>query len=78
VPAPSPTRASDERIPSKEGIEAFKQRTLGKLDGLRCPEHRQPPRVHFQGTTLQTVTIRMSGCCNVLIALANQKIAGRA
>jgi hypothetical protein len=58
-------------------MEAFKRRTLGKLDGLRCPEHRQPPRVDFRGTTLQTITIRMSGCCDTLIALANQKIAGQ-
>jgi len=64
-----------DRIRSREGIEAFKQRTLGKLNGLRCPEHRRPPRVDFHGTTLQTVTIRMSGCCDTLIALANQKIA---
>jgi hypothetical protein len=57
-------------------IEEFKHRTLSKLNGLRCPEHRQPPRVEFRGTTLQSITIRMSGCCDALIALANQKIAG--
>jgi hypothetical protein len=58
-------------------IEEFKRSTLGKLNGVRCPKHRQPPQVHFQGSTLQTVTIRMSGCCDALIALANQKIAGQ-
>ena len=59
-----------------EALEDFKRHTLDKLDGLRCPLHRQAPRVQFRGATLQTVTIRMSGCCEALIALANQKIAG--
>ena len=58
----------------QEAIEDFKQHTLGKLDGLRCPVHRQAPRVDFHGTSLRTVSIRMSGCCDALIALANQKI----
>jgi hypothetical protein len=61
---------------SEECIEDFKRCTLGKLSGVRCPKHRQAPRVHFQGATLQTITIRMTGCCDALIALANQKIAG--
>ena len=73
---PSEERVTAEKRPAKR-IDEFKQHTLGKLSGLRCPQHRQPPRVHFQGTTLQTVTIRMSGCCDALIALANQKIAGQ-
>lgn len=61
----------------EERIEEFKRATLGKLSGLRCPRHRQPPQVRFEGATLQTVTIRMSGCCDALIALANKQIAGR-
>jgi hypothetical protein len=65
-------------IPSpEEAIEDFKQHTLGKLNGVRCPIHRQAPRIDFRGATLQTVTIRMSGCCDALIALANQRIAGQ-
>ena len=58
-------------------MEVFKQHTLRKLDGLYCAQHRQSPRVNFTGSTLQTVTIRMSGCCDTLIARANQKIAGQ-
>jgi hypothetical protein len=77
VPPLLAIRHPEQRVPLKKGIDEFKQLTLGKLSDLRCPEHRQPPRVDFQGTTLQTVTIRMSGCCDALIALANQKIAGR-
>jgi hypothetical protein len=69
-------RPSEERVAPEKRIEEFKRSTLGKLNGLRCPKHRQSPQVRFHGTTLQTVTIRMSGCCDALIALANQKIAG--
>jgi hypothetical protein len=67
----SMTRVSDQRI----AVDQFKRRTLNKLEGLRCGKHRQSPRVLFEGMTLQTVTIRMSGCCDALIARANQKIA---
>ena len=77
MPAVPATRPSEERPAWDNRIDEFKRSTLGKLNGLRCPQHRQAPQVHFQGTTLQTVTIRMSGCCDALIALANQKIAGQ-
>lgn len=70
-------RSSEQRIALEKGIDEFKQSTLGKLNGLRCPKHRQFPRVDFLGNTLQTMTIRMSGCCDALIAIANQKIAGQ-
>jgi hypothetical protein len=72
-----PVLAIGSRVPVSRGVDEFKRLTLGKLDGLRCPEHRRAPRVDFQGSTLQTITIRMSGCCDALIALANRKIAGR-
>ncbi len=72
----SEDRVTAEKQPGKR-IDEFKRHTLGKLHGLRCPQHRQGPQVHFEGATLQTLTIRMSACCDALIALANQKIAGQ-
>jgi hypothetical protein len=56
-------------------VEEFKRNTLRKLADVRCPDHHQPPRVHFRGTTLRDVSIRMTACCPKLAALANQKIA---
>ena len=58
-------------------IEAFKRRTEGKLSGLRCPDHGREPRLRFHGSSLRDVTVQMSGCCQKLIALANQRIAER-
>jgi len=58
-------------------VEEFKQLTLRKLEDLRCPDHRQPPHLRFQGATLRDISIRMTACCPKLAALANQKIAGR-
>ena len=58
-------------------VEQFKQCTKDKLRGVRCPDHHQPPRLRFHGSSLRDVSIQMSGCCNKLIALANQKIAGQ-
>lgn len=55
-------------------LEKFKRNTRQKLDGLRCPVHRQPPRLRFQGSTLREVTISLSGCCGKLMALANSAI----
>ena len=62
---------------SLEQVEEFRERTARKLRDLRCPVHGQTPRLRFQGSTLRDVTIRMSGCCDTLLALANQKIADR-
>jgi hypothetical protein len=63
---------------SLEQVEDFRERTARKLRDLRCPLHGQTPRLRFQGATLRDVTIRMSGCCDTLLGLANQKIADRA
>jgi hypothetical protein len=56
-------------------VERFKQVTRDKLLGVRCPEHRQPPRLHFHGSSLREITISLSGCCERLMALANARIA---
>lgn len=59
-------------------IDKFKQSTARKLETVRCPDHRQPPRLKFNGTTLRDVTIQMSGCCSKLLILANKAIANKA
>jgi len=56
-------------------VERFKQSTKNKLRGLRCPDHRQPPRLHFSGGSLRDITISMSGCCQKLMEIANARIA---
>jgi len=58
-------------------VQEFKQNTARKLEGIRCPDHRQPPRLKFNGTTLRDITVQMSGCCARLIELANRAIAER-
>jgi hypothetical protein len=58
-------------------VEEFKERTLKKLQDVRCPDHKQLPRLKFHGATLRNVTIQMSACCAKLIQMANQKIAER-
>jgi hypothetical protein len=57
-------------------IEQFKNRTLDKLREVRCPVHRQLPRVRFEGSDIRDIRINMSGCCSRLIKLANKAIAG--
>jgi hypothetical protein len=58
-------------------IDEFKQNTARKLEAVRCPDHRQPPRLQFRGSSLRNVTIQMSGCCAKLLELANKAIADR-
>ena len=60
-----------------DAVQKFKDRTRRKLAEVRCPDHRQPPRLDFRGSTLQDVSIKMSGCCAKLIDLANRAIAER-
>ena len=59
------------------GVEEFKAQTEQKIRELRCPRHNQAPRLLFHGSTLRDITIQLSGCCEKLIEIANQKIAGR-
>jgi hypothetical protein len=56
-------------------VERFKQSTREKLRGVRCPEHHQPPRLHFHGESLREITISLSGCCARLMQLANVRVA---
>jgi hypothetical protein len=58
-------------------VEEFKEQTARKVQDVRCPDHRQAPRLRFHGASLRDITIQMSACCEKLIALANQKIANR-
>jgi hypothetical protein len=58
-------------------VDQFKERTAEKVRDLRCPDHHQPPRLKFHGSSLQTINIEMSACCAKLIDLANRRIAGR-
>jgi hypothetical protein len=60
-----------------DAVQEFRERTENKVRDLRCPDHRQPPRLKFQGSTLRDVTIQMSGCCTKLIDMANRAIANR-
>ena len=55
-------------------VERFKQATEDKLRDVRCPDHHQPPRIRFQGTTLRDVSISLSGCCEKLMDIANARI----
>jgi hypothetical protein len=68
--------AQDNAVqPRLESLEEFKRRTALKLAGVRCPDHRQPPRLKFRGASLRDVSVEMSGCCAKLIEIANRAIA---
>lgn len=60
----------------QEELDSFKHATQSKVCGLRCPTHGRKPEVCFTGSSLRDVTIRMSGCCEQLMHLANAAIAG--
>lgn len=57
-----------------QALDEFKRRTARKLAGLSCPDHRQPPRLKFQGATLRDVSVKMSACCGKLMEIANRAI----
>jgi hypothetical protein len=67
-------QAAASSLTANQAIEEFKERTLGKLRDVRCPDHHQAPRLSFRGATLREVSIQMSACCHKLAALANQRI----
>ena len=55
-------------------VERFKQATEEKLRDVRCPEHRQAPRLRFHGNSLRDISISLSGCCQKVMDLANSRI----
>jgi hypothetical protein len=74
---PAAAERSSREQTQKIQVDEFKERTARKVRDLRCPVHGQPPRLRFQGASLRDVTIQMSGCCDQLLGLANQKIIQR-
>lgn len=56
------------------GVERFKQATEDKLRDVRCPDHRQAPRIRFHGTSLRDISISMTGCCAKVMEIANARI----
>jgi hypothetical protein len=56
-------------------VERFKQATEDKLRDVRCPDHRQAPRLRFHGSSIRDIIISLSGCCPRLMDLANEKIS---
>jgi hypothetical protein len=56
------------------GVERFKQATEEKLRDVRCPDHRQAPRIRFHGTSLRDISISMTGCCAKVMEIANARI----
>jgi hypothetical protein len=75
IPAPVARRFEEEA--AQTAVEQFKRETTRKIQHLRCPIHHQSPRLRFEGATLRDITIRMSGCCESFMALANRRIAER-
>jgi hypothetical protein len=67
-------RAADVHGSAIDSLDAFKVITLNKLRDVRCPVHRQTPRVKFEGGSLRDVRISLSSCCDRLSRLANQAI----
>ncbi len=56
-------------------VERFKQTTEDKLRDVRCPDHRQAPRVRFHGASLRDITISLTGCCPKVMEIANARIS---
>jgi hypothetical protein len=56
-------------------VDEFKERTASKIRDLRCPDHHQPPRLKFHGSSLKNIDIQLTACCAKLITLANRRIA---
>jgi hypothetical protein len=55
-------------------VERFKQTTEDKLRDVRCPEHRQAPRIRFHGSSLRDISISLTGCCPKVMEIANARI----
>src|SRR5579859_53956 len=46
-----------------EIFKKTKEQMAEKMEGIRCPEHGQLPRLEFEGDGLSTMNVRIKTCC---------------
>jgi hypothetical protein len=58
----------------KAVFRSVKESIEKKLAAVRCPEHRQPPRVTASGTSVSNLKWKVDGCCRKLIDATNRAL----
>lgn len=41
-----------------------------RVDGLICPEHKEPPRFLCRGASIDELEMQIHGCCEKLVEMA--------
>jgi hypothetical protein len=56
-------------------MQAVGEEVAGQLRDVRCPEHRQPPRVTVVGQSTDQMDIKIEGCCERVVTAAERVLS---
>ena len=68
-----PTKIEDPKIVRK--IEQIVESVAGKVGGLRCPVHSEPPRFVCHGPDYDNLSLEVLGCCDKLVEIVKGGLA---
>ena len=70
----NPGEVTDVEI--KNRIEKIVESVSGKVGGLRCPHHDEPPRFVCFGPNFDDLSIEVHGCCDELVNIVKGGLSG--
>lgn len=60
-----------------ESVKATKEKSLKDLENIHCRIHNQVPIIEIKGKNLETLDIKIKGCCSILMKKVNQKLISK-
>ena len=61
----NPGEIKDPEVAKK--IEAIVESVAGKVGGIKCPDHMEPPRFICSGPSFDDLSLEVEGCCDKLV-----------
>lgn len=68
-------RAGDPNVIDEETRKKVARFIEDRIGDLRCPDHGKAPTVTCSGTSLENLSFEVTGCCQKVIILANEKLS---
>lgn len=48
---------------------------VGRIEEMRCPLHKQPPRFVCRGESVDDLSLEVLGCCDALVDMVKERLA---
>lgn len=60
-----------------ESVKAAKDEAIKSIKNIHCRIHNQVPTIEIKGKSLETLDIKINGCCSILMKKVNQKLSSK-